>query len=140
MLFRSPYNGQLVSIGGDNSKFIIHFHKELIDYTILSENRTGKEKLVLLSHAYLTAEDIKHVCFAITETQPFRFLKTTVDTQNYTILSQKVTRSEKYNLYKAGSVFYFNDKDALETLKTALENKKNFRQIGYNQYQIIRTK
>lgn len=133
------YDGQIVSVGGNNSQFIIKIVKDRnIGYPVKCDNTVNcYGKVILLSHTFIEKEDENKSCFAITDTIPFRFLGTTVDTDNYNILSTKVLRSNKYYLYKAGSVFYFDNKNNFNSFVSTLESKKEFRQIGYNYYKSI---
>ncbi len=130
------FDGQIVSVGGDGSRFMINVSKsclEAIDATAADEHKA----VILTSPAYLDAEDIKDIPYAITGTIPFRFIKTEVETtHSYNIVNNKNSRSTLYNLYAAGSVFYFESASDAANLANALESKKEFRQIGYNQYKL----
>lgn len=132
----SMFDGQIVSVGGDGSRFMINVSKscpEAIDATAADEHKA----VILTSPAYLDAEDIKDIPYAITGTIPFRFIKTEVETtHSYNIVNNKNSRSTLYNLYAAGSVFYFESASDAANLAKALESKKEFRQIGYNQYKL----
>lgn len=131
----SAYNHQLVSLGADSSSFVISCEKveeesELrlpIDYDL-------NLKVVLTSDAYIESSDLENVIYGITETIPFRFLKTTVNTKSYNKLFGEIKPSERLSLYQSGSVFFFKDEKDLEAFTKALEQKQEFRQIGYNQY------
>ncbi len=96
------------------------------------EKSNNSDKVVLISDAY-TTEDIMQECdFAITETVDFRFLETKTDSgKNY---YSKPTKSEKHNLYKKGSVFY-GDTDKI----TCKLDNKQFKDIGYNIYKVIKS-
>lgn len=99
------YNGQVVSVGADNSQFVIGIKN--------CEQQEEKEPrgnvVTLLSPAYLTKLDLLSVRFAITETIPFRCMKTeTNDVESYNKRNQIYGYSEKLSLYDTGSVFYFN--------------------------------
>lgn len=138
----TAYNGSIVSVGGDGSYFV--FQAEKVESIALSLSYEAafscEQKLILLSDAYLEQSEAEQVKFAMTETVPFRFLKTTVDAKSYSILNKEVRRSEeRYRLYQRGSVF-FGDATQIENLKQALEKRKDFFQIGYNHYQIISNK
>ena len=131
IVFKS-YNSQLVSIGGDNSHFIIG----------ITENNTSNNNIssidnavYLLSPAYLTHEDMRLAKFAITNIIPFRFLKSSINAESYNILNKDVKRSNvKYELYAPGSIFYFEDDKTKNDFIEKLKSKKEFRQIGYNEY------
>lgn len=128
----ASYNGQLVSVGGDNSYFIIG----------ITENNTSNNNICsidnavyLLSPAFLTREEAQLAKFAITNLIPFRFLETTVKAKSYSILHNDVKRSKvKYELYTPGSIFYFEDDKTKNKFTKNLESKEDFRQIGYNEY------
>lgn len=126
------YNGQLVSVGGDNSNFIIGI-TECETYNN-SESQIDNA-IYLLSPAFLTREDVGLAKFAITDIIPFRFLESSVYAKSYSILNKDVKRSNvRYELYKAGSIFYFENNKAKNDFIEKLESKKEFRQIGYNEY------
>ena len=127
----NQYNGQMVSIGGDNSQFVIGISKENPDV----QKETMNNAICLMSPTYLTREEAKTVAFAITKLMPFRFLKSKMDEVNsYHILSRNLKRSEKFELYAPGSVFYFKNGDDKRNFAALIESKKEFRQIGYNEY------
>lgn len=130
------YNGHLVSVGGDNSQFIIG----VSDYKGSQDDATSASALSLLSPAFLTRADVKnYTCFAITQLMPFRFLTDRKDNKDgdnrsYHILNSRLERSPRYELYAPGSVFYFKNEQQKEEFIKALEGKPEFRQIGYNEY------
>ena len=126
------YSGQVVSVGGDNSQFVIGISKD----EKTNENLKPYNKAVwLLSPAFLTRAEAKIAKFAVTRLMPFRFLKSEMDKVNsYNILSKELVRSERYELYAPGSVFYFEDEHQKQEFIKAIESKNDFRQIGYNEY------
>lgn len=128
------HDNQLVTVGGDNSQFVVGIEK--------CENKkeeTGKGKrVVLLSPAYLSAEDINGVRYAITDTIPFKCMETKTDTvKSYNKRNLLYGYSKKYSLYVPGSVFFFKEEKDAEAFRVKLESHANFYQIGYNHYQII---
>ncbi len=128
----ASYNGQLVSIGGDNSHFIIEITE---NNTSNSNIRSINNAVYLLSPTFLAREDAQLAKFAITNLIPFRFLKSSIDAKSYNILNKDVKRSEvKYELYAPGSIFYFENDAMKKDFIEKLESKKDFRQIGYNEY------
>ena len=131
----SEFDGSMVSVGGDGSYFIAGIKK------VTSEQKEGQQKegqtVVLTSPAYLDLEDFKNVPFAISGTMPFRFIKTDIHkTASYSIVGNKSGRSALYQLFTAGSVFCFTTAEQAAKFTQALENKQDFRQIGYNEYKI----
>ena len=127
------YNGQLVSIGGDNSQFVVGIEQKNIPQT---EGGKGT-KVVLESPAYLTKEDLEKVRFAITDTIPFKCMKTkTESVESYNKRNQKYDYSESISLYDKGSVFYFKDSDDATDFIEKLKQHADFYQIGYNHYQV----
>lgn len=131
------YNGHLVSIGGDNSQFVIGIGKCPAKECKKTEHRQNEYEyvIVLQSPAYLLKKEVDHACFAITEIVPFRFLETSVEgTTSYNILHRGISRSVRYQLYDRGSVFYFSEENAKNEFVEALKEKKEFVQIGYNQF------
>ncbi len=174
-------SGKMVSIGGDNSQFII----DIIDIEeAISKNNNSQSdnsdnlKVTLLSPTYLSRSEVKdNTIFAVTRLMPFRFLRERVqpshsqppqpkpwwkvfthssakkeekndngkvdtikeDGLTYHILNSRLERGERYELYAPGSVFFLgNDQTQKSNLIKAIEGKTNFRQIGYNEYKIIK--
>jgi CRISPR-associated protein Cmr3 len=138
---------QIVSLGGDNSRFCLNTKavSETDGLKIPNKYVNNQNfdcccaKIVLLSDAFIGREDIKNCLFSINETVAFRFLTSTVDTTNYYMFAgtNRLQRNEqKYELYKCGSVFYFENDQQLEKFETALK-KDRFIQIGYNNYKLI---
>lgn len=158
-LTQSQYVDTVVSIGGDNSQFILNaqvveneklsysesYLKEYLEtcksnnperYSEKSQDISGYDcEIILLSDSYLSKEEANHCMFSITDSVPFTFLKTTIRNKNYSILSKEVQRSDRYYLYQKGSVFYCTIAQA-KALKQALK-KDCFIKIGYNSYQEI---
>ena len=134
----TKYNGQLVQIGADSSMFVIGIEEKTDEKKVESTNGT---RLVLSSPAFIEAKDMKLARFAITRTIPFKCIQTNVDTESYNRISRKESENEqysnKYNLYDTGSVFYFKNDEDCRNFAEVLEQKKEFRQIGYNHYRII---
>lgn len=130
------YSGQVVSVGGDNSQFVIGISKE----EKANENLKSYDKAVwLLSPAFLTRAEARTAKFAVTRLMPFRFLTDREDNKEndnrtFHILNSKLKRSERYELYAPGSVFYFETEEQKQDFINMLESKKEFRQIGYNEY------
>ena len=130
------YSGQVVSVGGDNSQFVIGISKN----GKANENLESYEKAVwLLSPAFLTRAEARIAKFAVTRLMPFRFLTDREDNKEndnrtFHILNSKLKRSERYELYAPGSVFYFDTEEQKQEFINVLESKKEFRQIGYNEY------
>ena len=127
------YNGQVVSVGADNSQFVIGIKN--------CEQQEEKEPrgnvVTLLSPAYLTKLDLLSVRFAITETIPFRCMKTeTNDVKSYNKRNQIYEYSEKLSLYDTGSVFYFKTGSDALTFANKLKAHADFYQIGYNHFQV----
>ncbi len=156
------YSNQIVSVGGDSSQFVITINK--LDPPESNEssesepktsgsNQEKKLKVVLLSPSFIPRKLIVHdgkpeddntPYFFISKTVPFRFMETTIDTEDYT-LRAGYQRSSRYELYASGSVFYFDSSDKAESFKKAVEGQdkklnsfqRTFRQIGYNECKLI---
>ena len=127
------YNGQLVSVGGDNSQFVVGIEQEKLPQT----GEVKGTKVVLESPAYLTKEDLKNVRFAITDTIPFKCMKTeTKNVKSYNKRNQKYDYSQSLSLYDKGSVFYFEDEIEAKIFIEKIKNHDDFYQIGYNHYQV----
>ena len=127
------YSGQIVSVGGDNSQFVIGISKEIQGKVIIPPLSSA---IQILSPTFLQRDEARKSKFAVTNLQPFRFLESKMDsTHSYHILSRSLTRSAKYQLYAPGSVFFFEDEQQKEEFAKMIESKEDFRQIGYNEYQ-----
>lgn len=130
------YSGQVVTVGGDNSQFVIGISKEV------GKNNNFKpynKAVCLLSPTSLTRAEARSAKFAVTRLMPFRFLTDKEDNReddnrSYHILNSKLKRSQRFELYAPGSVFYFEDEEQKQKFINAIESKKEFRQIGYNEY------
>ena len=126
------YNRQLVSVGGDNSQFVIGISKAGDSQRDIAPMNNA---VCLLSPTFLSRAEAQTAKFAITRLMPFRFLLSEMDkVKSYHILSGNLTRSERYELYAPGSVFYFEDNVQKEAFEGLIKAKKEFRQIGYNEY------
>jgi len=126
------YNGQMVSLGGDNSQFIIGISKDVKE----SPQHPIQKAVRILSPTFLAYKEATTAAFAITNLMPFRFLDSEMDkAHTYHILSKELKRSHKYELYAPGSVFYVNNDEEKKKFIKMIESKQEFRQIGYNEYQ-----
>jgi CRISPR-associated protein Cmr3 len=132
------YKGNIVSLGGDHSLFVLGVEPAVEPcYKILEKEIKGYDRVVLTSNAFIDKPVVFD--FAMAETLSFRFLKTSVDTESYNILSQKAERSELFELYRAGSVFYFSNEAKRMAFIENIKTHEEFIQIGYNQYQVFTT-
>jgi len=133
----AKYDGQMVSVGGDNSQFVIG-----VSTLAEEKNRVFQDNcsITLLSPALLSRKDVKETTkFAITKLMPFRFLTDRKDNKEndgrvFHVLNSKLERSGRYELYAPGSVFYFEGEEQKKQFIEKIESKKEFRQIGYNEY------
>lgn len=137
-LTSSEYNGEVVSVGADNSQFVINFEKDIVDNrpTVKHDNA-----IVLQSPAYLSRNTLSHCSFFVTQTIPFRFLETSVDkTDDYTIYSKTLKRSNKYELYAPGSIFFFSSEENMNKFISHMTNKdgdketNEFAKVGFNEF------
>lgn len=135
------YDKHLVTVGGDNSQFIIG----ITDGEDPSQKDVDNVSLAisLLSPAYINRQVVKdNTRFATTQLMPFRFLtdrdgNKENDGRSYHIVNSKLRRSERYELYAPGTVFYFKDTTQRDEFIKALKGREDFRQIGYNEYKSI---
>ena len=130
------YSGQLVTVGGDNSQFIIGITKES---RAIDGIKPYKNAIWLLSPTFLTRAEAKTAKFAITRLMPFRFLTDREDNRendnrSFHILNSKLKRSKRFELYAPGSVFYFGDEEQKQEFINIIESKSDFRKIGCNEY------
>lgn len=135
------YNKQLVALGADSSMFVFNAvqqnNRETLKMDLLGDRYplpgSDWKRVVLQSDTYLIKEDLECVKYAICSTKPFRFLSFTLETKNYNVMGNVNMRSSRYNLYKAGSVFFLDKPDA-DDFMDKIKEKKEFYQIGYNHY------
>lgn len=126
------YDRQIISVGADNSQFVLGISKDIKTNEHVS---TLKNAVYLLSPAFLSREEARKATFAVTNLMPFRFLSFSMQAvDSYHVLKNRTARSDRYELYAPGSVFYFNDNAQKQAFVKCLEEKKEFRQIGYNEY------
>jgi CRISPR-associated protein Cmr3 len=144
-----PTNKNLiVSLGGDNTRFRLTAEK-VSDTSKIKLPRNYLENknfnncyanIVLISESFIEKEAMQNCIFSINETVSFRFLNSNIDTEHYQKFSGNnhlYRNDKKYNLYSRGSVFYFADKEKIDTFESLLKNDR-FRQIGYNNYKSIK--
>lgn len=122
----------LVSLGGDNSQFIISIKEKSPE-----KNESHGNCVVLESPAYLFPEELGKVRFAISDTIPFRCMKTeTMTVQAYNRGRHQYDYTEGLNLYDRGSVFYFRTEEDANNFTMKLESHADFYNIGYNHYKV----
>lgn len=124
------YDGQVVSVGADNSQFVIGIKNDHED----GNAGCSALKVTLLSPARLLSKDMDKVAFCMTEVMPFRYLRSTVHTKSYNVLDRELSRSERIEMYAPGSVFYFSSEADAEAFRNALNSYEDFRRIGFNEY------
>lgn len=130
----SDYNGQIVSVGADNSQFVIG----ISECKCVNDEKSEGNVVTLLSPAYITKEDLASVRFAITETTSFKCMKTETDSiKSYNKRNQLYGYSNKLSLYATGSVFFFKTESEASAFADKLKNHSDFYQIGYNHYQLM---
>ena len=126
------YSGTVVKLGADDSSFL--FEAEEGGLTYPKDEGKGP-RVVLLSDAYLP-EMPDCVQFAITDVRPFRFLHSdnSEKARDYNVKYHQFRSPKRYDLYQAGSVFYFEDEEGRAKFCELLDSFKDFVQIGYNRY------
>lgn len=126
------YDRQIITVGADNSQFVLGISK---DIKTNEHIKTLKNAVYLLSPSFLSREEARKATFAVTSLMPFRFLSFSMqEVDSYHVFKNRTARSDRYELYAPGSVFYFNDDTQKQAFIKYLEEKKEFRQIGYNEY------
>ena len=129
----TAYNKQVVKLGADDSSFVFEAERVVkVDYPVSKEGL----RVVLLSDTYLPDIAICNVLFAITDVRPFRFLSISNSTnaQDYNVKYKSSRSAKRYDLYQAGSVFYFKDEKDKKDFCKRIDSYQEFKQIGYNQY------
>lgn len=136
---------QVVSLGADNSQFVIQIEKKDADNKDLPEVpflstevklNDGCQKVVLTSPAFLDESTVETSCFHIATTIPFRHMVTTTEVRKYHRLSGEIKHSEKIELFQTGSVFYFKSENDATTFAKNLKDRADYYLIGYNHCQI----
>lgn len=131
----ADYSKTLVKVGADDSSFLLEVDELRQEVEYPQWGDAGK--LVLLSDTYLPLPDDQESSFryAITRIRPFRFLSSgnSVDARDYNV-KYKTFRSDRYDLYEAGSVFYFKDEKLKAKYCELINNYPDFVQVGYNKY------
>lgn len=129
------YDKQLVTVGGDSSQFIIGINP-INDFQNVKTEGKGNS-LTLLSDAYIP-NSVKGNCFAVSDIVPFKCMQTKVESHegSYNRLKKNWDYSDKLYLYKAGSVFFFENEDQLKIVKNEIDSHEDFIKIGYNHYQV----
>lgn len=127
----TKYQNRLVQLGADSSSFLLEVEQNKVGYP-QSKNDL---QVALVSDAYIESTEGLKIRFAVTRVRPFRFLHTenSIDPKNYNT-RYKSNRQKRYDLYEAGSVFYFKDKESRDKFCEYLDSFKEFTQIGYNQF------
>lgn len=137
------YGKQPVSVGADNSIFIFEAFEEVGEpkWPTISDIISDMpwQRIVLLSDTYLESSDLECVKYAITTVKPFRFIKSTINDVTYDMVHNLHQRSERYNLYAAGSVFFVASENAA-AFRECVESKMEFVQIGYNNCKYLNLK
>ena len=126
------YSGTVVKLGADDSSFLFEAEEGGLTYP---QDEGKGPRVVLLSDAYLP-EMPDCVQFAITDVRPFRFLHSdnSEKARDYNVKYHQFRSPKRYDLYQAGSVFYFEDEEGRAKFCELLDSFKDFVQIGYNRY------
>lgn len=130
------YNSQIVQLGADSSSFVFEAELLPVDFTY----PVNKDmKVVLLSDTYLDFsefDDSNKYSFSITRTRPFRFLRTynSSDKKDYNVKYKSTRCNGRYELFCAGSVFYFTDEERKNKFCELIDKFTEFVKIGYNKY------
>lgn len=126
------YDKQVITVGADNSQFVLRISKEIKE---CSNVKAMNNAICLLSPTFLSRKEAQQATFAVTNIVPFRFLSFLMDeVDSYHVLKNRMARSDRFELYAPGSVFYFEREEQKLDFAKIIESKKEFRQIGYNEY------
>lgn len=129
----------IVPFGGERSRFKMTIEKAAMPTEVQFDNNSDYDKVILLSDAYVNSDIYKECLFAITETQDFRCIESSLaETMDYHNIPKNkntamLNKSVKLNLLKKGSIFYCK-KGESASLEKSLKSEEAFRQIGYNQF------
>ena len=128
----SRYSGSIVKLGADDSSFLFEAERGSMVYP---QDEGNGFRVVLLSDAYLP-ETPDYVRFAVTDVRPFRFLHSdnSENARDYNVKYRQFRSPRRYDLYQAGSVFYFENEEGRAEFCELLDSFKDFVQIGCNRY------
>lgn len=126
------YRNRLVQLGADSSGFLLEVEQKEVGYPRMEDDL----QVALVSDAYIESAEGLGIRFAVTRIRPFRFLHSgnSTESKDYNTKYKSNRNKKRYDLYEAGSVFYFKDKDSRDAFCEYLGSYKEFTQIGYNQY------
>ena len=119
----------IIAFGGEQKQFAYELAKEEEPQFIKEPKFSIKHenKIVLLSDAYVNKSIFDNAKIILNEIQDFRTV--TIGFYKQKFKKEKV----KYNLLKRGTVIFYNAKNE-ECIIKELEEYKNYRNIGFNQY------
>ncbi len=109
------------------------FKMEVLDIDESKFKDDSDANAILLTSDAFSGVDLDELCtISVSNVIPFRNLnnKTSADHRFYSLNKHQ----EWLQLYKRGSVFIPKDPKDFKTVKTLLDEHKNFRNIGYNHY------
>ena len=150
----------VVPFGGERSAFQITFEK-IDEHVLVKDYINNKQckracwKIELLSDAYVSSEILKFTSFAISDSVGFRYINTTIKTENYSKILTKQEKMEKqkesgglgkhayfsnqFQLLKRGSVLFFSLEKDMQEAERLLDSEEcsAYKNIGYNYYRKI---
>ena len=152
----------IVYLGGERQPFVMEVSGKKLDLSVESSGLTQDKQhytVVLLSDALISSDKVSEAIFGITTVKDFACLLTGIGTKKYYNVVGKerhskpiqtsggsdeskrdephVALSFQQELYAAGSVFYFKDRETANSFCKAIESNTNFHKIGYNHAMII---
>ena len=151
---KSKFEGGMIPMGGDQSLFRFEISDNLTETEfekieknnqILINNATDEAyyKIILLSDCK-TDNNIfgeNNCYFGITDIREFRYINTSVTTQRFSNVGGKndMNKSKKQELLSRSSVLFVKGKQPLMNVceKIDAENKRAYKNIGYNHYKIV---
>jgi CRISPR type III-B/RAMP module-associated protein Cmr3 len=120
----------LIPFGADQSIFKLIFRTDIENiFTHQTEVEPFKNKVIMLSDAWIPEHAFDNVDFGITEFIDFRYIKS--QKRDYYQLNEH-SKSHKYVLLKRGSVLYPGSSFDFSVL-----NNPSFSRIGYNYFKTI---
>jgi len=133
----------IVTLGGLSSSFYMKVEEVKIGFDDVASkfkealiNSLGckfKNKIILISDAFLSDVEKLPITFSISEEKDFRNILTHYNkekSRKYLKGSHNLTKTSKVTLYKNGSVFYTDEKEKLINIM----EKKSIKAIGLNYY------
>lgn len=130
----------IIPMGAEKRLFKMNIEvKQKTDFSFSGLN-VELPAIFCISDCFVEEKIFEKVTFAVNQNVSFRNLISSISSTNYSRFSQKnkgYKRSNRYNLMKRGSIFYFEDETSLNYVASLFKNQ-NAENIGFNKIQILK--